>query len=141
MQLKISVKQPGKKHLLIDKKIIEIDDIGNTPTVYELINAVVKQQVQEYNDKPAEKNLLSFLNRETIERDAENGKVGFGSIYNENKAVVAEAQQTAVQAFEDGIFVLFADDQEYTKSGAIIHLTEDSILTFVRLTFLAGSYW
>ena len=141
MRLKVSVKQPGKKHPLIDNKFIEIAHIGFHPTVYTLITAVVAQQVIAYNNKPTEKSLLPFLDKETIERDAENGKVGFGSIYNENKAVVADAQQVAVQAFEDGIFSLFVDDQEYRELHTIINLTEDSTLTFIRLTFLAGSYW
>lgn len=131
MKLKISVKQAGKKHPLIDSKVIEITDIGFTPTVNDLINAVVAQQVHEYNNKTAENNLLPFLSE---------GKIGFGSIYNENKAVPADAQQTAVQAFEDGMFVLFVDDEEYTKTTAIVPLTNDSIVTFIRLTFLAGGF-
>jgi hypothetical protein len=141
MQLRINVKQAGKKHPLITDKIIEIADIGHTPTVHELLNAIVAQQVQEYNEKPLEQHLLPFLDKGTIEDNAATGKVGFGSIYNEKKAVLADAQEAASQAFEDGMFVLFADEQEHNKLGDIVSLTDNTILTFVRLTFLAGSYW
>lgn len=121
MKLKISVKQPGNKHPLIDSKVIEIADIGLHPTVYELITAVVAQQVNEYNNREAGTNLLPFLSKE------------------KNRVVPADAQQTAIQAFEDGIFVLFVDDEEYTQTTAIVNLTSDSIITFIRLTFLSGN--
>jgi len=47
----------------------------------------------------------------------------------------------AVQAFADGLFVLFADDQEFTKPEETININSTTIITFIRLTFLAGSYW
>ena len=60
MQLTVSVKQPGRKHALIDKKIIDIKDLGKTPTAAALITAVVHQQVHEYNAKPKEKTCFRF---------------------------------------------------------------------------------
>lgn len=141
MKLTISVKQAGKKHALIDKKIIEVDELGAMPTLAELINAVVAQQVQEYNSKPHEKNLLPFLSKEAIRDQADGGKVGFGSIYNDHKARISEAQEVAIQAFEDSLYVIFVNDEEYTKPDQIISLKQDTVITFIRLTFLAGSYW
>lgn len=64
MELIINVKQAGRKHALFEKQVIEIDDIGKQPTLKELINAVVKQQVITYNSKPFEKNLIPFLTDE-----------------------------------------------------------------------------
>ncbi len=141
MQLKISAKQLGKKHALIDKMIIEIDDIGEAPTVLQLINAVVRQQVMEYNIKPKERNLLPFLDKNNIDEQAVNGRISFGSIYHYAEADLEAAQQTAIQAMEDGLYVLFAGDEEFTKPHQIVSITEDTVITFIRLTFLAGSYW
>lgn len=141
MQITVKAKRAGRKHALIENKVIEIDEIGVTPTLSEFLKAIVKQQVAEYNSKTSEKNLLPFLSKEEISNQAESGKVGFGTIYNENKANLTEARETALQAFEDGMFAVFADDDEIQKLDDVIHLNETTIITFIRLTFLAGSYW
>jgi hypothetical protein len=141
MNLKVRVKQPGRKHPLIDNKIICVDKLNDHPTVRALIEAIVEQQVEEYNSKPTEKNILPFLNKSQTEQQAATGKVSFGSIYNENKADVEQARQTALQAFEDGMFAMFVNDEEVSNLTQQVELFENSIITFVRLTFLAGSYW
>jgi hypothetical protein len=41
MQLTVSAKQIGRKHPLIARKVIEIEDIGANPTVQRLIEAVM----------------------------------------------------------------------------------------------------
>jgi hypothetical protein len=141
MQITVKAKQAGKKHALIENKSIEIDEIGTNPTLAELLKAIVLQQVTEYNSKTAEKNLLPFLAKNDIANQAESGKIGFGSIYSENKADLVTAQETALQAFEDGLFAVFADDDEIQKLDEIVNITETKVFTFIRLTFLAGSYW
>lgn len=140
MELIINVKQAGRKHALFEKQVIEIDDIGNKPTLRELITAVVKQQVITYNSKPFEKNLLPFLTDEQITAQIPAGKIGFGSIYNEQKADVVKAQETALLAFEDGMYAVFADDEELTFLSGQLDLSPETVITFIRLTFLAGGY-
>ena len=121
MQLTVCVKQTGRKHALIDKKIIDIKDLGNMPTGATLITAVVHQQVHEYNAKPKEKNLLPFLSNTETDEQIANGKVSFGSIYNENKADILIATTTALQAFEDGMFALFINDEQVTSLTKTYH--------------------
>ena len=140
MELIINVKQAGRKHALFEKQIIEIDDIGNKPTLRELITAVVKQQVITYNSKPFEKNLLPFLTDEQIIAQIPTGKIGFGSIYNEQKADMAKAQETALLAFEDGMYAVFAGDEELKLLSGQLDLSPETVITFIRLTFLAGGY-
>ncbi len=141
MQVKIKVKQAGKKHPILENKCIELVGIEANTTFAEFLKAIVKQQVEEYNNKSAEQNLLPFLTKNEIENQSASGKVGFGSIYNENKADLNKAQETAVQAFEDGLFAVFINDTEVQKLDEVINFTDDTIITFIRLTFLAGSYW
>ncbi|PWV56087.1 hypothetical protein [Chitinophaga sp. S165] len=140
MELIINVKQAGRKQALLERQMIEIDDIGNQPSLHNLITAVVKQQVITYNSKPFEKNLLPFLTDEQIADKASAGKIGFGSIYNEQKADVVKAQETALQAFEDGMYAVFADDEELKLLSGQLNLSPDTVITFIRLTFLAGGY-
>jgi len=141
MKITVKVKQAGRKHALLENKEIEIEDLGKTPVLKDFLNAVVKSQVAEYNAKNAEENLLPFLSKGEVSAQAESGKVGFGSIYNENKADLERAQETALQAFEDGMFIVFANENEIRKSDEIIELNDATVITFIRLTFLAGSYW
>ena len=141
MQITVKAKQAGRKHALIENKVIEIEEMGPRPTLAEFLKAIVKQQVAEYNRKTPEKNLLPFLAKDEISGQAAGGKVGFGAIYNENQADLSEAQETALQAFADGMFAVFADDHEIQKLDEIVQLPETTVFTFIRLTFLAGSYW
>jgi hypothetical protein len=141
MKLTISAKQLGRKNALISKKIIEVEDIGAEPTLEALIHAVVIQQVNEFNSKPLEKNILPFLDQETIDTSASSGKLGFGAIYKDRKADPDTAVKTAIQAFEDGLFAVFAGEEEWTGLDQKMAVTEETIISFVRLTFLAGSYW
>jgi hypothetical protein len=141
MQITIKAKQLGKKHALIENKVIEIENIGVSPMLSDLLKAVVTQQVSEYNNKTSEKTLLPFLAKDEIANQAESGKVGFGAVYSENKADLTEAQETALQAFEDGMFAVFADETEIQKLDEVVNISETTVFTFIRLTFLAGSYW
>lgn len=141
MDLIINAKQAGRKHALIEKQKIVIDDLPESPSLRVLLNAVVKQQVTAYNDKPLEKNLLPFLSNEQIDSQTNTGKVGFGAIYNENKADLAKAQDVALQAYEDGLFAVFADEEELQGLDRTFVLKPETVVTFIRLTFLAGSYW
>ncbi|WEK34501.1 MAG: hypothetical protein P0Y53_18595 [Candidatus Pseudobacter hemicellulosilyticus] len=141
MKLQISAKQPGRKQPLIANRSIDIEDIGSHPTVRQLLLAVVTQQVEEYNSKTPEKNLIPFLSKETINEQAGTGKVGFDTLYNDNKANLQKAREAALLAFGDGLFVLFCNDEQFDKLDTIIPLTPDTVITFIRLTFLAGSYW
>lgn len=140
MKITVKLKQAGRKHALLENREIEIEDIGKTPLLRDFLNAVVKNQVAEYNAKDAEENLLPFLSKAEVAAQAESGKVGFGSIYNENKADLERAQETALQAFEDGMFSVFAGENEIRALDEIIELNDATVITFIRLTFLAGSY-
>lgn len=141
MQITFKAKQAGRKHALIENRKIEIENIGEKPTLEALIKAIVKQQVEEFNTKSPEKNLVSFLSKDDIAEQASNGKVGFKTIYNDNKADVEKAQETALLAFNDGLFSVFADDTEIQKTTDEIEIRDATVFTFIRLTFLAGSYW
>lgn len=144
MKINISVKQLGKKHPLIASTGVEIEEIQLPPTLRKLIEAIVSQQVENYNEKNIEndeagniqkplQNYLSIL--------TDTGKAGFNSIYNQNKVNLAEAQRTAIQAFEDGLFLVFLNDNDLHRLDEPIMLTPESTITFIRLTFLAGSFW
>ena len=141
MEIKVSVKQLGKKRPIVSQKTIEIEALPSSPNLQHLIKAVVKQQVYVFNQKLEEKPLIPFLLKEDIDQNTKKGKVGFGSIYNDKKADDQAAIANALLAFQDGIYCVFIDEEQIEQLVQPILLKPDSVLTFVRLTFLAGSYW
>jgi hypothetical protein len=144
MKLTISVKQLGKKQPILKDKDIEIATLQVLLSVKEFLELVVEQQVNQFGlssfeiedeDKthfPKDNYLPILLN---------TGKVSFGALYNSNKPDLAKAQESAVQAFEDGIFAVFYGEDKLEKLNEEIDLTKNKTITFIRLTFLSGSYW
>ena len=76
-----------------------------------------------------------------IEDKAAQGKVSFGVNYGEKNADVSKATDNALEAFTDGIAVIFADGKRLEALDEAIDLTEIKSLTFVKLTMLAGRMW
>lgn len=144
MNLSISVRQLGKKHPLLQEKSIALVTENPIISTRTLIELVVDYQVQLFNSSSFE-----FDDEDKIHLPKENylpiltdtGKVGFGALYNHNKVDLAVAQENAIQAFEDGMYAVFYGDDELENLSQEINLEENKMLTFIRLTFLAGSYW
>jgi len=141
MKINYNLKQLGKKHPIISKQTLEIEIPGSLIPLEELIKAIVKQQVAVYNAKETEISLVKYLLPNQIEDQSLSGKVGFSSIYNENKAVLDKSVETALQAFEDGIYCVFVDDIQIEKLSDTINILPESVFSFIRLSFLAGSIW
>ncbi|WP_282628834.1 hypothetical protein [Empedobacter sedimenti] len=140
----VNVKQLGKKHPILAEQPINIDTQKDTISIQELLDFIVQQQVENYNQKPIEKedeDVQKLPKENYLPLLIESGKVGFSSIYNENKADLSKAQETARQAFEDGMFAIFLGDQQFEDLAEEVSLTSNQSFTFIRLTFLAGSYW
>jgi hypothetical protein len=144
MEIKVTVKQLGKKHPILSEQKINIEYQNTNISVENLLQLIVQQQVETFNAKSFEleeqdyakipmENYLNIL--------TDTGKVGFGSIYNQKKADLQKAQENAVQAFEDGMFAVFYNDEQFESLTQIIDLSLQHTFVFIRLTFLAGSYW
>lgn len=112
--------------------------IENRPeTVRELLEALVALGVRDYNSRKDDGRLLPFLTKEEITAQAGRGKVSFG-LHGGGDACEADAAANALQCFEDGIYRVFADETELTALDERIPWTENTILTFIRLTMLSG---
>ena len=51
------------------------------------------------------------------------------------------ALDTAYLAFEDGLYCIFINDEQSEKLDDSLNLKDGDILTFIRLTMLAGRMW
>ena len=52
-----------------------------------------------------------------------------------------KACENSIQCFEDGIYRVFAGEDELTGLEERISWKENLVFTFIRLTMLAGSYY
>jgi len=141
MQIQILVKQLGKKHPVVAKQPLEIEDLSHPSSLRELIVAVVKKQVDDFNSRKEAPELMKYLTPAEIEQSAQTGKVDFGHSHNNEKADLTKAIDTALLAFEDGMYCIFLDDEQIEKLDDTFSITPESTFAFVRLAFLAGSYW
>ncbi|KAA5821376.1 hypothetical protein FPF71_15980 [Algibacter amylolyticus] len=133
----INLKRLGKKKIYtetiqLDFKINDLKD---------LLVACVSSKIKDYNSKRENNQLLSFLTPSQIQEQSETGKIGFGDIANYNLADEQASIETAIQAYKDGMFLVFINDEEITDLNENISLTPDTNITFLRMTFLTGTYW
>ncbi|MDM5190623.1 hypothetical protein QUF99_25835 [Bacillus sp. DX4.1] len=138
MKIYTRVKSIGKRRPVLQLQELEIGQMTN---LRELIIEIVTQQVKVYNEKPLEEALWIYLVYEDLEEAARNGRVGFGERKNENQQDLNEAIQNAIQSFEDGLYCVLVGDEEISDLDAPLDLKDEDVLTFIRLTMLAGRAW
>ena len=164
MQIRINVKGASRRKASIIQQVRNYPD--RRMTVEEFLTETVRQNVSEYNarkDAGAEKLLAGLLggpnamptgsamapSADILEKHLESrviegaqaGKVSYGEPMDDRKADAEKAVLNALQCFDDGIVALFADGVRYTRREEEIPLKDQSEVTFVRLTFLAGRMW
>ncbi|MCL1914113.1 MAG: hypothetical protein FWG10_09630 [Eubacteriaceae bacterium] len=139
----VNVKSIGKRRPTLAKAPYSLPD--SVKTLQGLIEAIVAIEVEKYNARANAEDdkgqLLQFLTQAEIDDKATTGKVGFGAIYSDKKADLAKAVETARQGFEDGLFKVVYGEAELQHLDDPVNLANDDILTFIRLTFLAGRLW
>jgi len=76
----------------------------------------------------------------TDNQAARSGKIG-DEVHGDKKANLEKALDTAYLAFEDGLYCIFINDEQTEKLDDSLNLKDGDILTFIRLTMLAGRMW
>lgn len=105
----------------------------------DLIGRVVRAEVQAFGQRQEERRTFRALTARQIEQRAEKGKIEMGGSEVPMQPVDEdEAVAVACQAFEDGLYLVVIDDEDYRELDREIHVRPDSRVTFVRLTLLAG---
>jgi hypothetical protein len=135
----IKLKSIGKrKPVLINTPYNLPNDISS---LRQLIQEIVRQEVETYNSRGLENMLIPFLTETEIAEQSVVGKVGFGRLYSEKQADIDKAIETALQGFEDGLFKVLINNNEAIELDSPLEIFENDTLTFVRLTFLTGRLW
>lgn len=139
MKLSVNVKQANKRKNQIENEEIILN---LTPlTLRELIREIVTNNVVRFNEKNNENTILHYLTNEALQDQIALGKVSFNERYNHDNQLLNKAIDNALTSYEDGIYRVFINDTETSELDITIDLKEGDILTFVRLTMLAGRLW
>lgn len=139
--LTISGKALGrKKPLFADFSVPFPPDLGDggAITLRDLISRVVRHEVDAFRQRQQDRKFLHALTARQIEEGAARGKIDMGGHDIDQKVDVDQAIGTALEAFEDGLYLVVLDGQEQRSLDAQLFLQPDSRLAFVRLTMLAG---
>jgi hypothetical protein len=139
--LTISGKALGrKKPLFADWSIPFPPDLGDggSLTLRDLIDRVVRAEVEAFKKRQQERKLFRALTERQIQEAAGKGKIEMGGSELDQKVDPNEAVATALEAFEDGLYLVVVDEQEQHSLDAQVYLRPDSKVAFVRLVMLAG---
>ena len=151
MRIRINVKGISRRREAVVQQVREVPD--RPMTVEEFLRVIVRQEVEACNGDGEDSALLRLFGggagpdgetagaEQALENMAAEGRVRYGRFPDGKKADVNKAVADALLAFDDGLAALFADGVRYEDRAAVLPLQEDSEVTFVRLTFLAGRMW
>ena len=139
MDIYVRVKAIGKRKDILAPTPYTIPD--GICSLRQLLTAVVQKEVTQHNSKESEIQLIPFLTQQELDDQSKIGKVSFGTIYSDKKADPGKAVTNAIGCWEDGLVRVFMNEEELTDMDAPLSIEAQSVLTFIRLTFLAGSIW
>ena len=137
MKIIINVKGLSRKKVIYQE---EVELKNKISTTKDLITELVKINVEKFNKKIDEKDILSIMTNENIAKTARIGKIG-DEVHGDKKANLEKALDTAYLAFEDGLYCIFINDEPTEKLDDSLNLKDGDILTLIRLTMLAGRMW
>lgn len=134
----------GRKRALVPAWSIPVPDIAGpggdgTPRLLDLIEHVVRAEVAGYRERAEARLFLRCLSAEEIAEGASRGKVEAGGRETQLDVDADVAVATALQAFEDGMYLVLVDGAEQKRLDVPLALEDDTTVAFVRLTFLAGA--
>ena len=137
MKIIINVKGLSRKKVIHQE---EVELINKISTTKDLITELVKINVEKFNKKIDERDILSIMTNENIAKAARIGKIG-DEVHGDKKANLEKALDTAYLAFEDGLYCIFINDEQTEKLDDSLNLKDGDILTLIRLTMLSGRMW
>ena len=137
MKIIINVKGLSRKKVIYQE---EVELKNKISTTKDLITELVKINVEKFNKKIDDKNILSIMTNEYIAEAVRAGKIG-DEVHGDKKANLEKALDTAYLSFEDGLYCIFINNKQSEKLDDSLNLKDGDIITFIRLTMLAGRMW
>lgn len=108
-------------------------------TLRDIITRIVHCEVESFHRRQESRKFVRVLSEREITVRSAAGRIDPGGRPAGNAVDTDSAVSTVLTAFEDGLFLVLLDDVEQKDLDAAVHVTDDSRLAFIRLTFLAGA--
>jgi hypothetical protein len=108
-------------------------------TLRDLITRIVITEVESFQHRQQVRRLTRVLSPSQIEAGIARGKIESGGSDLDQKVDTSNAIGSALQGFEDGLYLVVIDEKEARDLDAQVFLHADSRITFIRLVFLAGA--
>ncbi|MFK7768661.1 MAG: hypothetical protein AB8B55_15680 [Mariniblastus sp.] len=109
-------------------------------TLRDLIERIVRHEVAAFRKRQTDRQFIRVLSSSEIDDAAEKGKIEMGgSEITPQNVDVDAAVDTALIAFEDGLYLVVIDEVRFTSLDQAVFVNEESQITFVRLTMLSGA--
>lgn len=103
-----------------------------------LLIQIIRAEVEGFRTRQQQRQLISVLSQEAINQAALEGKIEMGGEKYQQEISQQEAIDRALQAFEDGFYYIFIDDQQIEGLEETVLLKENSKILFLRLVPLVG---
>ena len=107
-------------------------------TLRDLIIAVVRAEVSDFQTRQVEARLQKILSAADIAQGLTQGKVTMGDQDLAQFVDVDAAIDVAILGFIDGLYYVFLDEVQQENLDAPVYLKPDSKLMFLRLVALVG---
>ena len=137
----VDVRALGRRKKLMDDFSVPLPPGNGSDSrrLRDVIEGIVRTEVAAFRQRQEARRFLRALSPAEIDAAAAKGKVDSGGSERELQAVdVDEAIANALLAFEDGIYFVIIDGTQIESLDTEVRVVDDSRISFLRLTLLAG---
>lgn len=107
-------------------------------TLRELIALAVREELAAYSERRGERTFAQVLDEERLAAGKAAGRIDSGQRSTAPPPPADVGIATAIEAFEDGLFLVLVDGRQERELDAQVLVGPDSTVTFLRLVALAG---
>lgn len=141
--IRVEARVLGRRKALIPEWSVPVShDFGDEGdgglTLRELIERVVREQVRAFEQRQEARKFVRALTEGEIAEGRTLGKIDPGERDLQQEVDADEAVANALQAFEDGLYIVLIDEMEQKNLDDQVWIHAGSRMVFLRLTFLAG---
>jgi hypothetical protein len=111
---------------------------ADVASLRDLLSALVRHELACYEQRRTASKTLRVLTPADLARGVDTGAYGHEERAFAAARPVAQAIERAVEAFTDGLFLVFIDDVQVEELEAPVVVRPDSTLRLIRLLALAG---
>lgn len=128
----------GRKQAGTAPRPVDIGLDPGTTTARNLIESVVRSEVAAYEERAEQRTLVRLLTERELVDGLDQGAIRSGNAEPVAPVDVDRAVDTALLAFDDGLYQLHVDDVEIESLNTEVVLTDRTPVMFLRLVALAG---